>query len=130
MINNIRIYSDPNDIERKYYKETITIGTFTQPTLIRNGILGGDFFAVYASKEGHNYDAYHAFDNTGWYARTYTADFILYNPNPFCITELTLSYTHGYGTFDGSCYIKEYTLYGSNDNNNWIEIDTHNHSSI
>lgn len=85
--------------------------TFSQPTLVSNGTLGGASFACAADVESYG-AAYCAFDNNGgtnWAANQSTGDYIIfYNPNALKISSLSI--------YNGAEGITNWTLYGSNDN--------------
>ena len=97
---------------------------WTQPILTANGTMGGDSFAVSASSEfDSNYQAYMAFDNSSssqWASSgSSTPCYIeFYNPIPLRVTELTITNRNDNETFITGA------VYGSNDNNIWIELTT------
>lgn len=110
------VYKVKKDTVRKYYKVSTTTQTWTQPSMSANGSLGGDIFAVSSTNDSDN--AYHAFDSTGVSINLGTLT--LYNPNPFCITKLVFEGRN----YPANTYVKAFTLYGSNDNSSWIEIQS------
>lgn len=112
------VYKVKKETVRKYYKVSTTTQTWTQPSMSANGSLGGDIFAVSSTNDSNN--AYHAFDSNGVSINLGTLT--LYNPNPFCITKLVFE-GRSYSGW-AQAYVKAFTLYGSNDNSSWIEIQS------
>ena len=92
---------------------------WTRPNLTANGTLGGDSFAVSATRYSTRY-AYYAVDSsTSTYWRpssTGTVEYTLYNPNLLKITQMVFTYT-------GTSYrASTVTVQGSNDNTNWETV--------
>lgn len=110
------VYKVKKDTIRKYYKVSTTTQTWTQPPMSANGSLGGDIFAVSSTNDSDN--AYHAFDSTG--VKIDSGTLTLYNPNSFCITKLVFAGKSS----PANAYVKAFTIYGSNDNSSWIEIQS------
>ena len=83
------------EIKTKYYPKV----TWTQPTLTTNGTMGGSSFAVSTTCEVNVSSAWKAFDgSTSTYGYCYfnapnnnKGDYILYNPKPINITQLTIN---------------------------------------
>ena len=117
------------------YKQKKQIFPFEQPVLSDNGTLGGDSFAVYASS---NYEegtqiAYCVFDSDDtnyWSAsdNTKPVDFIIYNPLEINITNLNITNSDGGSSYPNTG-ITTGTIYGSNDNTDWVEIQSFNNST-
>ena len=112
--------------ERKYYKY-IEDGEFVRPNLAADGTLGGDNFAVFATKASSSYPAYKAVDNSTdsfWQALSANGEsYIFYNPKPLKVTKLDITYV---GTAYG---IRSGIVYGSNDNSSWTELKSVSSSS-
>lgn len=110
----------------KYY-QYIEDGEFVRPNLTENGTLGGDGFAVFATKSSTSYPAYRAVDNstdTFWQALSANGEsFTFYNPKPLKVTKLDITYV---GTAYG---IRSGIVYGSNDNSSWTELKSISSSS-
>lgn len=117
------VYKVKKDTVRKYYKVSTTTQTWTQPPMSANGSLGGDIFAVSSTNDSNS--AYHAFDSTG--VRINLGTITLYNPNPFCITKLVFA---GRQVAELQRYVKAFTLYGSNNNSSWVEIQSFSGGSL
>ena len=102
---------------------------WTQPVLTSNGTLGGDSFAVYASNSynGTTYPIYKSFDgdsSTIWYDSSVPVDVIFYNPKPLKVTNIQCQ-----NRTDANNYaFTAGTVYGSNDNITYTQIDTFTNS--
>lgn len=106
------------ETERKYYK--CQYGDWTQPVKPVNGTLGGDTFAYTASHLwSSNYPLSNMFDNnisTLWATDGGGTYFItIYNPQQLNVTNVAVS---NYSQF----YASSATVYGSDDNINWIPL--------
>lgn len=103
--------------------------SWTQPTLLSNGTLGGDAFAVGSDPaEFGGYQAYypfnpHGLDNeaTGWVVVGNTANYIMYNPVPLKITNITIQNRNEAGTPRS---VLRGTVFASNSNGAWQELTT------
>ena len=106
---------------RNYYKYQYS--PWAQPTLTGNGQLGGSDFAVWTV--GTYRPAYYMFDNnSSTNAELLTSinnNLIFYNPIPLNVTQIYMLHYNGEGK---NWSIKNYTLYGSNDNSTWEPIQT------
>ena len=94
-----------------------------QPVLVSNGVVGGDSFAVVASYEWTNQEAYKAFDgdsSTGYGSNTNNTPFWLtfYNPHPINVSKLTLT---GREVATTNANIK---IEACNDNSTWETLTT------
>lgn len=94
---------------------------FEQPVLSSNGTLGGDSFAIKATKT-YSGNAYNCFDNkndTYWYAdSSYPYELTMYNNQPICITNMQIMN----GSYERLPYKGK--VFASNDNKNWTELTT------
>ena len=113
------------EIERKYYKYQYS--SWTQPILSSNGEMGSDSFAC--AGDGSASDIYAAwkvfngnttFANNNCYVSNNASNGFIewYNPVPLKITNLQIM------NYSVNEVIKDYTVQGSNDNINWIDITT------
>lgn len=116
------------DKEIKYYKYSYQ--TFERPNMTKDIAVGGDEFGVESDitmLDGNN--VFKGFDND---KTTYfhsdsgktVGYFTFYNPNPLKVTALTFTQQKTYLTRSTSGG----TVYGSNDNVNWIKITEFTHS--
>ena len=114
----------------KYYKKVAVEKDWTQPILTSNGTLGGNSFAVQATSENYQgfiSPAYQAFTNNttlrhyeqGWAAGG-NQSITFYNPIAIKITQLNLYI----GCNDGYFGITSGTIFASNDNQNWTQLQT------
>lgn len=97
---------------------------FIQPILSANGTLGGNSFAVSASSAQSGYEAWKGFDNdssTYWSVASGQSSgyYIIYNPAPINVTSVLWENYHASGY-----QIDALTVYGSNDNSIWTEINS------
>lgn len=109
-------------------KESSAIRGWIQPVLSSNGILGGNSFAV-AGAGYAGCEAWRAFDSdisNDSYANMTTEEgagsdsLIFYNPEPLRVSSITLLQCSA----SSSPYIKNGTVYASNDNENWTSLLT------
>ena len=113
--------------------EESVISDWTRPNLTDNGTLGGNSFAVDASEE--SYSAYRAVDGSSdraWYGigmlendrfplNIEFQDYTFYNPSALRVSKLALSWNSW--NSNPANYIG-YNIYASNDNTNWININS------
>lgn len=95
---------------------------YVQSVLSANGTLGGASEAVYASNVYSTYDAYKAGDNNNstYFESLLNNYYTRYCVNPVKATSITIrNQPSGLGDFYS---IGGYTLYGSNDNYNWVAL--------
>lgn len=113
-----------NKCLEEYNEATESIDfNFSQPILSSNGTLGGDSFAISGTSTSSAYPAFNAFDNnksTDWVSASANEDLIIYNPTPIKITRIDVTNRNS----STVRYIKNGTIYGSNDNSQYTEIAT------
>lgn len=107
-------------LTRKYYKYETVESSWTQPVLSSNGTIGVDDFAVTANAQTDR--AFHVFDSTGWRGNANT-NLTIYSKKAICVKRIGFE---GNSTY----YITNFTLFGSNDNSNWTEIQTFSNNVI
>lgn len=105
------------EVELKQYGGAET--AFIQPILTANGTLGGNNFAVYNNQERSGWPTWQAFDNN--YSTTSDTNstpnyLLIYNPQALKVSNF--AYTN---SSDARSAIG-WTVYGSNDNNNYITL--------
>ena len=117
--NDNNTYKLPTKTVRTYYK--YQYNDWTQPTLTANGSMGGSSFAVICDNAESSYPIYKAFDDN---ASTFSSinigqpcEIIIYNPNPLRITNFEIT-----NRMEHNLAITGYTIYGSTNNSNWVEI--------
>lgn len=97
-----------------------------RPDLTEDGTMGGDSFAVSAEYNGTN-APWKAVDSdkttTIWSSKyisstTQTAEYTLYNPTALVITNISLLF------YDSSNKATAVSIFGSNDNQNWNELES------
>ena len=101
-----------------------TYKTFVQPILTGNGTLGGDDFAVEASSNASNREAYKSFDGnnaTKWGVNNVNNGWLtFYNPVALKVSAITYTPSTDYPSEDGGSL----TISGSNDNSTWTSLWT------
>lgn len=102
--------------------------TFTQPTLGSNGTLGGNAFAVSATNIVNNYYAFFAADNNSSTIAAWPQgqpySYTWYNPSPLKVSSILITSADMNPSVPNG-----YTLYGSNDNNNFTVLTTGTNSN-
>ena len=100
---------------------------WSQPTLNANGTVGGSKFAVVSNGElSANFKAFQAFDNkpsTFWLSTAFLPKYIIF----YCPTALRVSNLKIYNDDKASIhltYVKDYTIYASNNNSSWTTLKT------
>lgn len=95
---------------------------FKQPSLSANGVLGGNSFAVAAQSTNSNYPAWYAMNSNNsdyWHSGNYSTGiwYTFYNPEPIILEKISMS-------IYGNHCMNQYTLFGSNTNDNWQVIQS------
>lgn len=113
-VNSQNVVAKAISIERKPFK---------QPSLSANGVLGGNSFAVAAqSTSSSSYPAWYAMNSNNsdyWNSGNYSTGiwYTFYNPEPIILEKISMR------IYDNHC-MNQYTLFGSNTNDNWQVIQS------
>lgn len=117
---------------QKNEPQTVIENSWTQPVLTANGTLGGNSFAVSASREYSGHAIWKAFDSDVssqyWSSGTGTypvVDIIFYNPVPLKVSSIVTS-----NAANNNEVIKSGSIYGSNDGTNWELIAEYNTTTV
>lgn len=113
-----------NNVSQNITLSNATISNFSRPNLSANGTMGGNSFAVSCDSSVSGYSAYYAVDgNTDylWMVNNTNSicKYTFYNPIPLKVSQIVNYYTST--TYSAS----NFTVEGSNDNENWTEIGTY-----
>lgn len=121
----MKAYKDNNTYKlltktfRTYYK--YQYNDWTQPKLTANGNMGGSSFAVICDNAESSYPIYKIFDSDistfSSIELTQPCEIVIYNQNPLIITNFEIT-----NRSEHNLAITGYTIYGSTNNSNWVEI--------